>query len=292
MSNLHIPAWKRINIVKDAQKAEGIDVNEDPLNVTTHLSTGSLTKRQKKQIINKTLSKGKENKVSKNTKDSQRNKIKVKKSERDSKPRILRDQVKYLIEFYLGKINDELPEPVKKLDFVSANLSIFNKKTDDDGGVIEVWKFSKQKQNWLLKHFFNIELIPVELNQLLFDYFELLNGFSKKQLVEECQKKIISWNDFIDEQEIQMAKLVEGDATEEEKKDADGSEDKTKNTTPSVDSEKPTETKLVLPPNKDEVRRARKMLETWLTVMKKKPEDHNREELDAFESVMNLKSFD
>ena len=48
----HVPAWKRFAI---KNKNEGKrEIEDDPLNVTTHLATGSLTKKQKKSILNGT----------------------------------------------------------------------------------------------------------------------------------------------------------------------------------------------------------------------------------------------
>ena len=60
MSENHVPAWKRIALKRqtissgDESKEKGQSnlIDDDPLNITTHLSTGNLTKKEKKRIIN------------------------------------------------------------------------------------------------------------------------------------------------------------------------------------------------------------------------------------------------
>lgn len=59
MSENHVPAWKRIALKRqtissgDESKEKGQSnlIDDDPLNITTHLSTGNLTKKEKKESL-------------------------------------------------------------------------------------------------------------------------------------------------------------------------------------------------------------------------------------------------
>lgn len=301
MSEDHVPAWKKINIIKQAQVAANGGVNvgdEDPLNVTTHLATGSLTKKQKKSIISKSAGDSNANKVAKPKKEKHRNKVKTDSKEKKSK--ILKDQLRYLIDFYLYKINDQLPAGLKELDYVVSNLP---NMPADDCGVKEVWKFSKQKQNWLLKHFFSLDEIPAEFNQLLYDYFELMNGNSKTELTKQCQKRLTQWNDYVEEQESNMQQII-GMApsktqtqTQTQKEPAVPTDATNDNGTPESTAESATTTATTtpakeetLPPSKEEVTRSKEMLETWLKIMQAKSNGQNESEIDSLAASLLLKN--
>lgn len=135
------------------------------------------------------------NKIAKKkVKSNSRKKEKLAKDVREEIKRktVLKDQLRYLIDFYLEKVSDKLPDDVQDLENVKINYpeEKLQKKSDEELGVVDVWKFSKQKQNWLIKHFFNVEELPLEYNELIMQYFKDLKGETLKQSIsEKCQKR-------------------------------------------------------------------------------------------------------
>ncbi|CCF59713.1 hypothetical protein KAFR_0H03030 [Kazachstania africana CBS 2517] len=222
MSEGHIPAWKRIAIKKTSAENNGDDfISEDPLNVTTHLSTGYLTKKEKKRIIQGDSAKvATSKKVSKPGK-KEKKRDKLPKEERLLKKNlVLKDQLRYLIDFYKKKISAELPEEIIALENVKANIvdgtATASNEPKDENAVVELWKFSKQKQNWLIKHFFNIEEIPSEYNEMLVSYFKDLQGRSRTDLLEKCLAQLKAWNAYAEEQEQKIKSIVEDSDKEKE----------------------------------------------------------------------------
>lgn len=263
MSNQHIPAWQRIKIKQtqtDENKTESGFDEEDPLNITTHLATGSLTRKEKQKLI-----KGDQNNcrvTKKKVKSSNRKKEKLAKDVRSEIKRktVLKDQLRYLIDFYLEKSSEELPSVIRDMENIKANYSEekLNGATGDDAnGVVDVWKFSKQKQNWLIKHFFNVEELPVAYDELVILYFKDLKGESLKQsIAEKCHAKINEWNDYVKRELEKIKNIVDGkDAEEEESKEG---EDKKE-----ADNTKEDKQEMEIPPNKDVAQRCIKLLEAW-----------------------------
>lgn len=262
MSGQHIPAWQRIKIKQtqtDENKAEGFD-EEDPLNITTHLATGSLTRREKQRLI-----KGDQNTskvVKKKAKTTNRKKEKLAKDVRSEIKRktVLKDQLRYLIDFYLEKSSEKLPDAIQNLENVKANYSEekLNKAAgDDNSGIVDVWKFSKQKQNWLIKHFFDVEELPVAYDDLVILYFKDLRGEGLKQSIsEKCREKIKEWNDYVQQELDKIKAIVDGKETESEPS-KDGKEEE-KKTDKSGEDEA-----LQIPPNRGIAERCLKLLEAW-----------------------------
>ncbi|QLG71360.1 hypothetical protein HG535_0B04000 [Zygotorulaspora mrakii] len=262
MTDQHIPAWQRIVIKQQQGKTEDNDfIDEDPLNVTTHLATGTLTKKEKKRIINgRSLETSK--KITKKKADANRRRDKLTKEEREDKraKTVLKDQLRYLIEFHLHKISDEIPKELHALPNVQSNYPkhmLDDRKKKDT--VIEIWKFSKQKQNWLIKHFFTISEIPVEYDDILMNYFaDLKSDFLRNSLTSKCWDKVKEWNDFAEKEEENIKHIVEADekedSTEEQKNESDGKKEQ------KSDAEKE---ELIVPPNKDIVSRCVKLLGIW-----------------------------
>lgn len=76
----------------------------------------------------------------------------------------------------------------------------------------EAWKFSKQQQNWLLKH---VELIPEEKEDVVFAYLKTVQGGSKERLVKDTQETVERWNTQRkerEEAEAEAAREAETDA--------------------------------------------------------------------------------
>lgn len=275
----HVPAWKRITIKKN-QERDSKDTNaeedEDPLNITTHLATGSLTKKEKQKIIRGEDRESTDLPLNKKAK-SDKKKEKLPKEERNArKQNVLKDQLRYLIDFYLSKFSPKnLPDSLSSLSNVKNN---YPEKFDNDNRedtnqsesqVVDVWKFSKQKQNWLIKHFFNLDEIPVEYNELLLSYFkELKSPAIKDRVVTSCKAKVNQWNEYIDKQDEKMRKIVEGEDNEEKtqedgaKQDEDTNENSVNEKQQEAKGEKKEDEDLI-PPNKHIVSRSQELLKLW-----------------------------
>ncbi|CDH11615.1 uncharacterized protein ZBAI_03401 [Zygosaccharomyces bailii ISA1307] len=302
----HIPAWKRINIKRQQQDPTN-NHDDDPLNISTHLATGSLTKKQKQKIIRgddreKMVHKGKKPKTETITKKKE----KLPREKRDAKRQnVLKDQLRYLIDFYLSKVNDQgmLPQQLYSLTNVRSNYpekfgaGINHKDEEQDTTqVVDVWKFSKQKQNWLIKHFFNVEQLPAEYDDLLLSYFKELRSPAIKnrvaaacvqnvkqwnEYIEKQEEKMKSinknnkrrkrmrnpkWNEYIEKQEEKMKSIVEEEPDEHEKhqQEKDGKqEDKTENLEQKQQEKKADEESELIPPDKRVVSRSQQLLKLW-----------------------------
>jgi hypothetical protein len=78
----------------------------------------------------------------------------------------------------------------------------------------ENWKFSKQKQNWILK---NLYTIPDTYHDALVSYVEGLQGGSRQRVVEDAKQVVDSWNKFMrEEDETKEGEEASGDAKKEE----------------------------------------------------------------------------
>ena len=263
MENGHIPAWKRIAIKKQSTENAGSSDDfstEDPLNVTTHLSTGTLSKKEKKRIINKDLDVGRtKNKVSKNKKDKKKQKL-PREERMQKKQLVLKDQLRYLLDFYKNKVSKDIPENVMKLESVKVNYAEDEPVETDENMVVEVWKFAKSKQNWLIKHFFSIDEIPIEYDDILVVYLKDLKGKVKEELKEKCMAQLKAWNNYMIAEQEKIKAMVENDApkADEDKEKEDDSKKEEKK------EEKEEEKKdEVVPPRKDIVHRSQKLLLKW-----------------------------
>lgn len=249
----HIPAWKRIAIKSDSSASKKDE--DDPLNITTHLATGSLTKKEKKRII-----RGESTTTSTKDKVKKPKRTKLNREERQEKRKsVLKDQLRYLIEFYTSKVGT-LPETVVQLENVKGNVdantgdakSDEEEEEEEEQRVVTVWKFSKQKQNWLLKNIFEMDEIPIEYNSLVESYFQDLKGGAREELVKRCQSKVEEWNDYVARQEEDIKKMVEGEQQASEGGNAAAKEE--------GDTKEETEPQVVQP-NKEIVQRAKGLLE-------------------------------
>ncbi|AQZ15425.1 YCR016W [Zygosaccharomyces parabailii] len=273
----HIPAWKRINIKRQQQDPTN-NHDDDPLNISTHLATGSLTKKQKQKIIRgddreKMVHKGKKPKTETITKKKE----KLPREKRDAKRQnVLKDQLRYLIDFYLSKVNDQgmLPQQLYSLTNVRSNYpekfgaGINHKDEEQDTTqVVDVWKFSKQKQNWLIKHFFNVEQLPAEYDDLLLSYFkELRSPAIKNRVAAACVQNVKQWNEYIEKQEEKMKSIVEEEPDEHEKheQEKDGKqEENTENLEQKQQERKADGESELIPPDKRVVSRSQQLLKLW-----------------------------
>lgn len=166
------------------------DLEEDPLAITTHLDSGKVTAKQTKQL-NKKKRAAQIGDGDGTKKPPKRQKLP--KSERPPPPE--KDQLVYLKTYSTDREN---------------------------------WKFSKQKQNWILKH---IKVIEDKYEEYLINYLAGLQGGSKDRLIESLKKVEESWNAAAAEDERKT--------TEEETKESENKEMKNdaKNDLESVDSD-------------------------------------------------------
>lgn len=90
----------------------------------------------------------------------------------------------------------------------------------------ENWKFSKQKQNWILK---NIAEIPTEYENALITYVEGIQGGARDRLVPELQKVVDQWNEVAQKLEDKVNAELYGKKDEKEEEKAEETEKKEEN---------------------------------------------------------------
>lgn len=177
-----------------AWKRIGLKVKADedaPILLSTQLATSEVTTKQIKKIKKQTRNLKDANQKEDGEKKAPKRE-KVPKSERGEGPE--KDQLAYLIQFENDKAN---------------------------------WKFSKQKQNWILRH---IKEIPSKYESALLKYMEGMNGTSRDRMVESWKASIGRWNELAEiaerkiEQELQ-SKLKLAMKAEKKEGEEDDSDD-------------------------------------------------------------------
>lgn len=103
----------------------------------------------------------------------------------------------------------------------------------------ENWKFSKQKQNWILK---NLDNIPHEYEDNLISYIEGIQGGARDRLVEQLNEVANQWNEVCKAIEEKVNAELYGDNNDDEKEKAEETEEKT----PTVTRETAIRTKKLL----------------------------------------------
>ncbi|SCW02646.1 LAFE_0F11210g1_1 [Lachancea fermentati] len=178
----HVPAWKKIAI---AAKQAGNEEQESALNVTTHLATGSLSKREKRSIIRG------EPEAAAQRPAKKRKREKAPREQRlADKDLVLRDQLRYLIDFYRERVG-ELPQAVWEHGAARAQvLEAKEEEKTEEPAVVTAWKFSKQKQNWLLKHVLDTGEIPTCYDELLAAYVRDLRGRAREVLEQRLREEL------------------------------------------------------------------------------------------------------
>lgn len=162
------------------------EVESDPLNTTTHLEHDTITNKLAKKL-------NKKRKLEDSKSDSSQKKppkrVKLPKLERKPPPE--KDQLAYLRQYVDDKDN---------------------------------WKFSKQKQNWILK---NISEVPAQYEDALVVYVEGLQGGARDRLVPELKKVVESWNEVAQEIEDRVNAELYGEKKEETEEKEQKEEEKT-----------------------------------------------------------------
>lgn len=153
------------------------ELEEDPLALTTHLENANLSVKDIKKI-NKQKRKLQES----NNLDSKKEPKRVKKPKSERAPPPEKDQLTYLKQYE----NDR-----------------------------EHWKFSKQKQNWILK---NVREIPKHYESALKAYLDGLQGGCRTRIVDDLKAVVKRWNE--------LAEIAEARIEKELERKLDNSEDK------------------------------------------------------------------
>lgn len=71
-----------------------------------------------------------------------------------------------------------------------------------------LWKFSKQKQNWILK---NLETIPATYDEALYEYLEGIQGQLRDRLVEQLKEVTTQWNAIAEETQRKVEAELNGE---------------------------------------------------------------------------------
>ncbi|GEQ71810.1 hypothetical protein JCM33374_g5496 [Metschnikowia sp. JCM 33374] len=157
---------------------------EDPFAATTHFDGSAITNKVAKKLNKKRqLEEGKSDKAKKPPK-------RVKKPKSDRGPPPEKDQLAYLRQFVQDKEN---------------------------------WKFSKQKQNWLLK---NIEAIPDSYENELIAYFEDIQGGARTRVEDDLRAVINKWNEYSKKLEEKINAELYGEKSEEDESKTEESAEK------------------------------------------------------------------
>ena len=77
-----------------------------------------------------------------------------------------------------------------------------------------LWKFSKQKQNWILK---NLETIPATYDEALYEYLEGIQGQLRDRLVEQLKEVTTQWNAIAEETQRKVEAELNGEGETETK---------------------------------------------------------------------------
>lgn len=135
------------------------------------------------------------------------------------------------------------PAPTHELDQLAYLRQFSEDRTN--------WKFSKQKQNWILKHIFTV--CDERYDQPLLDYIEGMMGSSRNWVADDAKDVIKRWNEFMKE-----------DSEKKEKETPESPEDMSSSTESSIKqkqkkaSVQKVESKV---PTEKMVRRAKQILE-------------------------------
>jgi hypothetical protein len=190
------PAWKRLGL-----KVKAV-ISHDPLAVVTRDDRIENKEKKTQKIDEK--KKDRENKSEfkkrKLTQDNNNNnkdkkppkRAKIPKSERIENNNVVKDQLKYMRQF----------------------------STDHDN-----WKFSKQKQNWIIK---NIRTIPDEYEEDMTKYLLSVQGGSRDRIVQDMKNVVNEWNMMVLAAEEQMKKDLEENDNDNDNDDDDDKEEERK----------------------------------------------------------------
>lgn len=121
------------------------------------------------------------------------------------------------------------------------------------------WKFSKQKQNWILK---NLYSIGADYEEALVVYVNGLQGGSRDRVVEEARQVVEEWNEFMTEGDSEDGEAKRDGKEDEIEGESEKSEKSEKDSSKSQKSQKSQKKETVeQPPSEDRVRRAKQILQ-------------------------------
>ncbi|CDK26438.1 unnamed protein product [Kuraishia capsulata CBS 1993] len=154
-------------------------VTEDPLAIAAHIETADVTQKKTKELKRKRQAMKSASIDISEKKPPKR--VKLPKSERAPPPE--KDQLVYLKQYSQDKKN---------------------------------WKFSKQKQNWILK---NIRHIPDSYIVYLEEYVSGMVGGSRDRLIESLTQVVKNWNEAAEKVALALENPDEKNETEKDTKE-------------------------------------------------------------------------
>lgn len=188
---MSVPAWKRLGL-----KVKAL-VSNDPLAITPE----RLDPDAKAEKKSKKSKKSKKEKTSNAEKEADINTKEVV----NEKKRKLEESVDNDIEHKAKKPpkKAKVPKSERKVSNVVKDQLVYMRQFSNDR---TNWKFSKQKQNWILK---NIREIPEEYENDLIVYLQSVQGGSRDRIVNEMKEVVEEWNKIVEAAEEQIKKDLE-----------------------------------------------------------------------------------
>lgn len=96
------------------------------------------------------------------------------------------------------------------------------------------WKFSKQKQNWILR---NLAAIPSDYEEALVEYVKSIQGGARRRVVGDLEAVVVQWRKKVEELEKRVAEELSGKEQQEKEQEEqeEQEEDKPKSILKSTD---------------------------------------------------------
>ncbi|VVT52064.1 uncharacterized protein SAPINGB_P003305 [Magnusiomyces paraingens] len=88
------------------------------------------------------------------------------------------------------------------------------------------WKFSKSKQNWILRHIYNQTVIPETYSEYLINYLVGIQGGVTKRIVEDAKRIIEEWNNFMTEEDKVEKNEIQSDLEKNDSKEIEDTKKK------------------------------------------------------------------
>jgi hypothetical protein len=211
-TEMSVPAWKRLGL-----KVKAV-VNNDPLAlVAPRVGDAEVDEQQQKsktKVKTKATTETKKRKVDGEDDDDDAKKSAVISKKPPKRVKLPKGEKKKLLGEHYA-IRDQL-----------QYLRTFAQDREN-------WKFSKQKQNWVIK---NIRQVPEEYEEDLIVYLKSVQGGSKERIVADMAAVVAEWNKMVADAEAQME--ADLSRTEAEAETAGGKTDKDSNNAKDKDSKK------------------------------------------------------
>lgn len=206
------PAWKRLGLkVKALVSHDPLAINPERLDPDAKPVKGD--KKSKKSKKDKKEKKGEDDNKSEKEDNSNNKKRKLEESTDNDSEQKAKKPPKRM----------KVPKSERKESTVVKDQLIYMRQFSNDRAN---WKFSKQKQNWILK---NIRSIPEEYETDLITYLQSVQGGSRDRIVKEMKEVVEEWNKIVEAAEEQIKKdLEEAEKNKDDESNKDEKDSKTK----------------------------------------------------------------